>query len=92
MNPIMDAILCGTILVHSHIGFQYGLPKRNGSVTDNCVRSVIIDYIPAKRLPRTRALFKWGLRAGTVLCAIGIYEFETNDVGVTEAIKRIWKA
>ncbi len=28
----------------------------------------------------------------TVLVAIGFYEFETNDVGLTEAIKRIWHA
>jgi hypothetical protein len=28
----------------------------------------------------------------TVIVAIGFYEFETNDVGVVEAIKRIWHA
>jgi succinate dehydrogenase (ubiquinone) membrane anchor subunit len=32
------------------------------------------------------------LKAATVGVGIGLYEFETNDVGVTEAIKRIWKA
>lgn len=56
------------------------------------VRSVIIDYIPAKRLPKTRALFWWGLRAATLTAAVGFFEFETNDVGLTEAIKRIWTA
>ncbi|KUJ24239.1 succinate dehydrogenase-ubiquinone-cytochrome b small subunit, mitochondrial precursor [Mollisia scopiformis] len=76
LNPMMDAILCGTILIHSHIGFE----------------SIVIDYIPTKRLPKTRVLFWWGLRAATVLVGVGLYEFETNDVGVTEAIKRIWKA
>ena len=58
----------------------------------NFDRSIIIDYIPSKRLPKTRALFWWGLRAGTLVVAMGLYEFETNDVGLTEAIKRIWKA
>ncbi|MDI1490256.1 MAG: membrane anchor subunit of succinate dehydrogenase, Sdh4 [Ramalina farinacea] len=72
----MDAILCATIIIHSHIGFE----------------SIIIDYLPKKRVPKTRALFWWGLRAGTIVVAIGLYEFETNDVGVTEAIKRIWMA
>ncbi|KAG6999460.1 hypothetical protein G7Y79_00035g071320 [Physcia stellaris] len=76
LNPITDAVLAGTILLHSYIGFQ----------------SVIIDYIPAKRLPKTRALFWWGLRAVTVMVGVGFYEFETNDVGLTEAIKRIWTA
>ncbi|CZT47133.1 related to succinate dehydrogenase precursor [Rhynchosporium secalis] len=76
LNPTMDAIFCATILLHSHIGFE----------------SCIIDYIPTRRLPKTRKLAWWALRAGTVLCGVGLYEFETNDVGVTEAIKRIWAA
>ncbi|MCJ1422704.1 membrane anchor subunit of succinate dehydrogenase, Sdh4 [Sticta canariensis] len=76
INPIADAALCATILIHSHIGFQ----------------SMIIDYIPGKRLPKTRALFWWGLRGATLLVAVGLYEFETSDVGLTEAIKKIWAA
>ncbi|KAF8851561.1 CybS-domain-containing protein [Acephala macrosclerotiorum] len=76
LNPTMDAILCGAILIHSHIGFE----------------SIVIDYVPSKRLPKTRVAVWWGLRAATVLVGVGLYEFETNDVGVTEAIKRIWKA
>jgi succinate dehydrogenase (ubiquinone) membrane anchor subunit len=64
------------ILIHSHIGFE----------------SMVIDYIPVKRLPKTRVLFWWGLRLATVVVGVGLYEFETNDVGITEAIKRIWTA
>lgn len=71
-----DAILCGTILIHSHIGFE----------------AMVIDYIPSKRLPKTRMVFWWGLRAATILVGVGLYEFETNDVGLTEGIKRIWSA
>merc|ERR1712098_811501 len=52
----------------------------------------IIDYIPTHRLPKTRKAAWWALRAGTVLAAVGFYEFETNDVGVTEGLKRIWAA
>jgi succinate dehydrogenase (ubiquinone) membrane anchor subunit len=76
LNPATDAILCRAILIHSHIGFE----------------SMVIDYIPKKRLPKTRLFFWWSLRAATLLVAVGLYEFETNDVGVTEAIKRIWTA
>jgi len=76
LNPVMDATLCFAILIHSHIGFE----------------SIIIDYIPTRRLPKTRLLFWWGLRTGTVLVGVGLYEFETNDVGITEAIKKIWTA
>jgi len=76
LNPATDAILCGAILIHSHIGFE----------------SIVIDYIPNKRLPKTRLFFWWILRAATLTVAVALYEFETNDVGVTEAIKRIWNA
>ncbi|KAH0565809.1 hypothetical protein GP486_000801 [Trichoglossum hirsutum] len=76
MNPATDAILCATLLIHSHIGFQ----------------SMIVDYLPQKRIPRTRKVFHWGLRAATLVVGIGLYEFETNDVGLTEAIKRVWTA
>jgi len=76
LNPLTDAILCGTLLIHSHIGFE----------------SLIVDYIPTKRLPKTRKLFDWGLKLATVVVGVGLYEFETNDVGLTEGIKRIWTA
>lgn len=62
-------------------------------MTADCFyRSIIIDYVPDKRLPKTRALFWWGLRAATLVVAVGFFEFETNDVGLTEGIKRIWTA
>ncbi|KAL8694591.1 MAG: hypothetical protein Q9218_000773 [Villophora microphyllina] len=76
LNPIMDAILCAGLIIHSHIGFQ----------------SVIIDYVPDKRLPKIRAMLWWGLRLATLTVAIGFFEFETNDVGLTEGIKKIWFA
>lgn len=72
----MDAILCGTVLIHSYIGFQ----------------AVVIDYLPMWRVKKSRIAAWWLLRAVTVMVGVGLYEFETNDVGVTEAIKRIWKA
>lgn len=76
LNPVMDSVLAATIVIHSHIGFQ----------------ALIADYLPEKRVPKTLAFFKWGLRAATLTVAVGLYEFETNDVGITEALKRIWTA
>jgi succinate dehydrogenase (ubiquinone) membrane anchor subunit len=76
LNPTMDAILCATILIHSHIGFG----------------ACITDYLPKWRVPKARLGFEWLLKLATVVVGVGLYEFETNDVGVTEAIKRIWKA
>ncbi|CAG8983037.1 hypothetical protein HYALB_00010164 [Hymenoscyphus albidus] len=76
LNPMTDALICGTILLHSHIGFD----------------ALITDYLPNRRVPKTKKTFDWGLRLATVVVGVGLYEFETNDVGLTEAIKRIWKA
>lgn len=76
LNPVLDATLCGAILVHSHTGFQ----------------NILIDYIPNGRFPKARKFSMWALNAATVLVGIGLYEFETNDVGLTEAVKRVWKA
>lgn len=64
------------IVIHSHLGFQ----------------NIIIDYVPKKRFPKTRRAVMWTLNAATALVALGLYEFETTDVGLTEAIKRIWHA
>ncbi|KAI1809524.1 CybS protein [Poronia punctata] len=76
LNPTLDAILCGLLLVHSHSGMQ----------------SIIIDYVPSRRFPGSYKASLWLLNIATVLAGIGLYEFETNDVGVTETIKRVWKS
>lgn len=72
----MDAIFCSAVLLHSHMGFQ----------------QCIIDYVPKKKHPSLRKFTWWALNVATLTVGVGLYEFETNDVGVTEAIKRVWKA
>ncbi|KAG4305959.1 hypothetical protein PORY_000869 [Pneumocystis oryctolagi] len=79
-NLILDATLSLALVVHSHIGF------------DTC----ITDYFPKQTNTGEYGSFstfmRWLLRGATSLVFVGLYEFETNDVGITEAIKRIWKA
>ena len=75
-TPTTDAIFCAAILVHSHIGFD----------------SMIVDYIPKKRMPGIRTGFNWLLRFATIIVGVGLYEFETTDVGITQAVYRIWTA
>jgi len=43
-------------------------------------------------MPGWRKAFDYLLILATLVVGVGLYEFETNDVGVTEAIKRIWRA
>lgn len=76
LNPTTDAILCATLLIHSHMGLQ----------------AIIIDYVPTWGYPTLRKICWYGLNAATVLVGIGLYEFETTDVGLVEFTKRIWAA
>ncbi|KAL4818613.1 CybS-domain-containing protein [Aspergillus spinulosporus] len=76
LNPVTDAVLCSLLVLHSHVGFQ----------------ASIIDYFPARRVPKTSTFLNWLLRGFTLTTAVGLYELETNDVGLTETIKRVWKA
>ncbi|KAF2017588.1 mitochondrial succinate dehydrogenase cytochrome b560 subunit D [Aaosphaeria arxii CBS 175.79] len=76
LNPVMDSILCALLVVHSHIGFE----------------ACIIDYFPKRRVPLLFNSANWALRIGTVLLGLSLYSFETNDVGITELVKRLWAA
>ncbi|KIH89448.1 succinate dehydrogenase (ubiquinone) membrane anchor subunit [Sporothrix brasiliensis 5110] len=76
LNPTTDAVLCALLLVHSHLGLQV----------------LVTDYIPEKRFPTARKATSWGLNAITALVGLGLYEFETNDVGVTELVSKLWHA
>lgn len=55
-------------------------------------RAAIIDYFPSWRVPSIRKALMWLLNICTVAVGVAMYEFETNDVGLVEATKRIWKA
>ncbi|ROW14278.1 hypothetical protein VPNG_04258 [Cytospora leucostoma] len=76
LNPVLDGILGATLLVHAHLGVQ----------------AIIIDYVPTWGYPILRKVCIWLLNTATILAGVGIYEFETTDVGFVEATKRIWTA
>lgn len=64
-QPVIDAILATSLIVHSHIGF------------DSC----IIDYLHERKMPVIGFAAKWLLRVATGASIWGVYEFETNDIG-----------
>jgi len=76
LYPTMDAIFGALLILHSHIGF------------DSC----ITDYFPKHRTPFIRSFLEWVLRAATLLAAIGLYSLETNDVGLTGSVAKIWQS
>jgi succinate dehydrogenase (ubiquinone) membrane anchor subunit len=102
LNPITDSILCALLVVHSHIGFEYvsqtkwsiDCCRRSSRIRQKLThnRSCVIDYFPAKRVPFVRNAAMWALRIGTITLGVALYSFETNDVGITEAVARLWKA
>ena len=53
---------------------------------------MITDYIPERHYRKTHYVFKWGLRVATVVVLIGVYEFQINEVGIVEGVKRVWTA
>ena len=76
MTPVVDSILAGLLIVHSHMGFQ----------------SIITDYLPSRRVPKSRKTLDWMATLGALTVAYGCYEFETNDVGLVEGAKKLWHA
>nr|XP_031858786.1 uncharacterized protein CI109_005739 [Kwoniella shandongensis]KAA5525858.1 hypothetical protein CI109_005739 [Kwoniella shandongensis] len=72
----MDGILAVSLIVHSHIGF------------DSCIN----DYVHKRKFPVLGPITAWALKIATGLSVWGVYEFNTNDVGLTELVRRVWTA
>jgi succinate dehydrogenase (ubiquinone) membrane anchor subunit len=99
LYPVADAALGAAVVLHSHIGFQLSssLSIRNAidELLANVIgnnRACISDYIQRKKYPRASKSARWMLNGATALVLYGLYEFETNDVGIAEGARRIWKA
>ncbi|CAE6473733.1 unnamed protein product, partial [Rhizoctonia solani] len=63
--PILDGILAVSLVVHSHIGFD----------------SMVVDYLHPRKWPIFGPIIKWTLRLLTTGTLIGVYQFNTEDVG-----------
>ncbi|KAF2765692.1 succinate dehydrogenase flavo protein subunit, partial [Teratosphaeria nubilosa] len=74
LSPLLDGTLIGLTIIHSFIGFQ----------------ACITDYFPKWRVPFIRKTFDWLNVVAVFLVSWGWYEFETNDVGLTGLVKRVW--
>ncbi|ORY94860.1 CybS-domain-containing protein [Syncephalastrum racemosum] len=75
-HPICDGLLGVVLPYHIYLGF------------DSC----ITDYIPKRTYPRWHRAANWTLAGATGLVMWGCFEFNTNEIGLTEFIQRIWTA
>ncbi|KAI0692452.1 mitochondrial inner membrane protein [Cytidiella melzeri] len=74
--PILDGLLGISLVVHSHIGFD----------------TILVDYLHKRKFPILGPIASWTLRATTVGVLVGIYQFNTNDIGLTELVAKVWAA
>ncbi|KIY53280.1 hypothetical protein FISHEDRAFT_55354 [Fistulina hepatica ATCC 64428] len=86
--PIVDGLLSASLVMHSHIGvFRAPL-----TAPLNQFDAVLVDYIHKRKFPVLGRIATWTLRAATAAVLVGLYQFNTNDVGLTELIARAWTA
>ncbi|CAE6402748.1 unnamed protein product [Rhizoctonia solani] len=74
--PVLDGILAVSLVIHSHIGFD----------------SMVVDYLHPRKFPIFGPIIKWTLRLLTTGTLIGVYQFNTEDVGLSELVRRVWNA
>ncbi|CAE6437306.1 unnamed protein product [Rhizoctonia solani] len=74
--PVLDGVLAVSLVVHSHIGFD----------------SMVVDYLHPRKFPTLGPIVKWTLRLLTTGTLIGVYQFNTEDVGLSELVRRVWHA
>ncbi|KAI9495594.1 CybS-domain-containing protein [Zychaea mexicana] len=75
-HPICDGLLGVILPFHLYLGME----------------SCIIDYVPKREYPRMHRAANWALMGTTGLVMWGCFEFNTNEIGLTELIQRCWTA
>ncbi|CEG66806.1 hypothetical protein RMATCC62417_03325 [Rhizopus microsporus] len=75
-SPVTDTLLGVVLPLHLHIGF------------DAC----ITDYFNARKSVILNKLMTGTLWASTTGVLIACYQFNTNDIGLTEFLSKVWTA
>jgi len=75
-HPMNDLALSVLIPLHSHLGFG----------------AVITDYLPKRKMPGVNTVTVWALRLATLGVILGCWKLNTQDVGITETVRRLWHA
>jgi succinate dehydrogenase (ubiquinone) membrane anchor subunit len=85
--PILDGLFGVGLVMHSHIGVGFLTLKRGCLVGLKFLKiqkfdCIVVDYLPTRKFPIIGQIAKWGLRTATVATLVGVYQFNTNDIGV----------
>ncbi|OMJ29186.1 Succinate dehydrogenase [ubiquinone] cytochrome b small subunit, mitochondrial [Smittium culicis] len=75
-QPINDLLLGIVFPIHAYIG----------------INSSITDYTHKRRYPKLNFLFSWMLNIGTLIALYGCWVINTNDVGLTAFVQKLWNA
>jgi succinate dehydrogenase (ubiquinone) membrane anchor subunit len=74
-HPHIDMALGVVLPLHCYLGFE----------------CIITDYLPKRRSPFFNSLAQVSLSVATLGSLYGLYKLNTEDVGITEYVKKIWK-
>ena len=74
-HPIVDLGIGVLLPLHIYSGF-------------GCI---ITDYLPARKFPLVYKLSKGAISVLLVTTIYGLFKYNTNDVGITEGIKNVWR-
>jgi succinate dehydrogenase (ubiquinone) membrane anchor subunit len=74
-HPHIDMALGVVLPLHCHLGMD----------------CIIQDYLPKRRVGMLNPFAKSVLGVTTVFSLYGLYKLNTEDVGITEYVKKVWK-
>lgn len=74
--PLVNAALNVCLPAHTLLGFQ----------------SIVTDYVPAYKFPVANRVATFAMWFTSVTTAYGLYLLNTRDVGMIEALRRVWFA
>jgi succinate dehydrogenase (ubiquinone) membrane anchor subunit len=73
-NYIVDFGLTFSLPLHAYLGMG----------------AIITDYLPQRKFPFIYRFVRTLLYAVTGLTVYGLYKFNTNDIGISALVKKIW--
>lgn len=76
ISPVWDSLLSILLLMHASYGYK----------------SCIIDYIPERKFGYWHKFCKRLLQLGGIISLYGIYVMETENNGMTDLVRRLWRA